>query len=127
MLYVKYKDRELECATTLRVAYLIQGQHNHKPYTEIFENVGNMTVEQQIGIIYAAVKAKNKDLDIRLGDFVNEYLDTYDLGTLMEQIKEIISGIMGKEITLEAENAATEGDAEEENFQSIDPGIISLE
>ena len=117
MLYVKYKGAEYECATTLRVAYIIQGQHNHKAYTEIFESVGDMPVEQQIGMVYAAVKAGNKDIDFGLADFVQEYLDTYDLGQLMEHIKEIISGIMGKELSFETkEEVEAKGEVVDGNF-----------
>ena len=30
---------EYSLGTTLRVAYKVQGQHNHKPYTEVFQLV----------------------------------------------------------------------------------------
>ena len=29
--------RDVDLATTLRVAYQVQGQHNHKPYAEVFQ------------------------------------------------------------------------------------------
>lgn len=115
-MYITYKGQEYECATTLRVAYLVQGQHNHKPYTEIFNKVGDMTVEDQIGIVYASVQAANKGLTqhIKLRDFIEEYLDEYTLTDLLDQIKEIIEGIMGKnfdDIPTEAQDAP-----ESENF-----------
>ena len=52
MLSINYMGTDFPLATTLRVAYNVQGQHNHKPYTEVFKDIGDMTVEDQLGIIW---------------------------------------------------------------------------
>lgn len=121
-MYVTIKGNQYELATTLRVAYIIQGQNNHKSYLEIFEQIDKMTVEQQIGIVYAAFKACNPEAakDINPTVFLNEYLDHYNLGDLMETVKNIIAGIMGKELADLAESPATSSeDTEEEDDQSV--------
>ena len=56
MLSINYMGTDFPLATTLRVAYNVQGQHNHKPYTEVFKDIGDMTVEDQLGIIYCSFK-----------------------------------------------------------------------
>ena len=60
-MYTIINGVEYPLATTLRVAYLVQGQHNHKPYAEVFKDIGDMTIEDQIGIIYCAFKCANAD------------------------------------------------------------------
>ena len=126
-MYVTIKGNQYELATTLRVAYIIQGQNNHKSYFEIFEQIDKMTVEQQIGIVYAAFKAGNPEAakDINATVFLNEYLDHYNLGGLMNTVKEIIAGIIGEEPTDQVESSATSSeDTEEEDNQSVfTPGM----
>ena len=125
-MYVTIKGNQYELATTLRVAYIIQGQNNHKSYLEIFEQIDKMTVEQQIGIVYAAFKACNPEAakDINPTVFLNEYLDHYNLGDLMETVKNIIAGIMGKELADLAESPATssEGTDEVDDQSVFTPG-----
>ena len=116
MLNVKYKDKEYPLATTLRVAYRIQGQHNHKPYTEIFKSVGDMTLEDQVGIIYEAFLCGSRyDLNvqaIKRNDFLEDYLDNYTLTEMMSQLQEIIQGIVGTDAS---ENANENTDEEQGN------------
>ena len=57
MLNITIGTTEYELATTLRVAYLVQGQNNHKSYVELFQEIDKMTLEQQVGIVYAAFVA----------------------------------------------------------------------
>ena len=100
MLAITIRGNEYELATTLRVAYNIQGQHNHRSYIEIFEDIDKMTLEQQIGIVYASFQAANPDSSklIKQSDFLNEFLDNYNLTELMKYVKDIIAGIMGKDL-----------------------------
>lgn len=100
MLTITIRGNEYELATTLRVAYNIQGQHNHRSYIDIFEEIDKMTLEQQIGIVYAAFQAANPDSSklIKQSDFLNEFLDNYNLTELMKYVKDIIAGIMGKDL-----------------------------
>lgn len=84
-------------ATTLRVAYKVQGQHNHKPYSKVFSEIGDMTLEDQIGILYAAFQVANPEVSMKQDQFLNHYLDQYNLKILMDQVKDVIQGIMGSE------------------------------
>lgn len=114
MLTITIRGNEYELATTLRVAYNIQGQHNHRSYIEIFEDIDKMTLEQQIGIVYASFQAANPDSSklIKQSDFLNEFLDNYNLTELMKYVKDIIAGIMGKD--LEDDNPEVESSGTEE-------------
>lgn len=84
-------------ATTLRVAYKVQGQHNHKPYSKVFSEIGDMTLEDQIGILYAAFQVANPEVSMKQDQFLNHYLDQYNLKVLMDQVKDVVQGIMGTE------------------------------
>lgn len=99
---------EYTLANTLRVAYKIQGQHNHKPYTEVFRGIGEMTLEDQIGILYAAFECANpvEAHSIKRNDFLNSYLDSYNLKIMMEHINDVIKGIMGEDFFEEEENVS---------------------
>lgn len=117
MLTVKINGAEYPLANTLRVAYKVQGQHNHKPYTEVFKSIGDMHLEDQIGLLYAAFECANPDdaRTIKRADFLESYLDTYNLKVMMDHIQGVIKGIMGEDFFEENEEAAsgatnTEGD-----------------
>ena len=120
MFTIKIKEVEYPLATTLRVAYVVQGQHNHKPYTEVFKSIGSMHLEDQIGILYAAFECANPELKnvIKRSDFLESYLDTYNLKTMMEHIQTVIKGIMGEDFF--------EGD-ENENEDKDDSGATVTE
>jgi len=109
-LTVKINNVEYPLATTLRVAYKIQGQHNHKPYTEVFKSIGDMTLEDQIGILYAAFECANPNEIgmIKRQTFLDSYLDNYNLKIMMDQIQDIIKGIMGEEFFDDNEDKDTE-------------------
>lgn len=94
---IRYKDDDYEVATTLRVAYELQGQHNHKPYGEVLKNFNALTIEDQIGLIYAAFKIKNPDeaKAITRTTFCSWFLDNVSLKQVMKYAKEIIQGISG--------------------------------
>ena len=97
MLSVNLFGQEYALSNKLRVAYRVQGQHDHKPYTEVFSGVGDMPIEDQIGIIYESFWCANPEARDKISrqQFLEEYLDKYDVKSLMEQLREIIQGIMG--------------------------------
>lgn len=105
-LSVTIRDKEYPLATTLRVAYKIQGQHNHKPYAEVFRTMGDMPVEQQIGIMYASFECANPEESkfITRKVFEEYYLDNFNLKDLMNQLQGVIKGIMGEDFFEDAES-----------------------
>lgn len=108
---IMINQQEFPLATSLRVAYVVQGMNNHQAYTKVFERMGDMTLEEQIGILYAAFKVANPDQArfITQANFLNSYLDTYNLSDLMNQLKELIGAIMGTDLdAAEAEAEETE-------------------
>ena len=90
---IKIKGVEYPLATTLRVAYMIQGQHNHKAYLDIFQGLESMKLDDQIRMIYASFKCANKDTKISEKEFIDEILDNYGLMPMMQLIRDIIDGI----------------------------------
>lgn len=119
MLTVKIHGEEYPLASTLRVAYKIQGQHNHKPYTEVFKGIGDMTLEDQIGILYAAFECANPTEVhvIKRQTFLDSYLDTYNLKHMMDHIQAVIKGIMGEDFFEENDtevSGATDTEGEDE-------------
>lgn len=117
MLTIDINDKTYDLATTLRVAYIIQGQNNHRSYIELFSEIDSMTLEQQIGIVYAAFKAANPDdaTFIKPNTFLDYFLDAYNLGELMDYVTKIIEGIMGKKLK----------DVQEEDSESFLTGMTS--
>lgn len=116
MLTVEINGVEYTLATTLRVAYKIQGQHNHKPYAEIFKAIGEMHLEDQIGILYAAFECANPNEAgrIKRSNFLESYLDTYNLKEMMDHIQAVIKGIMGEDFfEAKAEEATGATEAED--------------
>ena len=99
MLNIEINGTDYRLATTLRVAYEVQGQHNHKPYAEVFKGIAEMGVEQQIGIVYAAFKCANQeDAKILNLKFFQDYmLDHYNLKDLMDKMQSVVQGIMGED------------------------------
>ena len=117
MLTVLINNTEYPLATTLRVAYKVQGQHNHKPYTEVFKTLGEMHLEEQIGILYAAFECANPQEVSKISqkDFLDSYLDTQNIKKMMDQIQEVVRGIMCEEFNEEAEKAAEEHKKKKKN------------
>ena len=117
-----FRGQEFPLSTTLRVAYEVQNQHNHKPYAQIFETLGDMTLEDQISVLWAAFKCANKDYvvseSLKFKDFLEEYLDTYNLSDLMMTLKNIIKGITGKDDE-DDENKSSDKDHLEGNEYSL--------
>lgn len=98
MLQLTLGTETFDLATTLRVAYEIQGFNNHKSYLEIFQGIDTMTLEQQIDIVYASFKVANKEKAQFLNRkaFSEMFMDEHNLSYLMDLIKQIIEGITGK-------------------------------
>lgn len=90
-----------EFARTLRVAYEVQNRNNHKPYTEVFSSIGDMTIEKQIEMLYVAFKIANPEVAKTFTDvmFREYYLDHYSVNEVLEQLKQVISGVLGKDIS----------------------------
>lgn len=92
---------EYPLATTLRVAYKVQGEHNHKAYSKVFADIGDMTIEDQIGILFCAFQVGNPDVPMSKQAFINYYLDNMNLKQIMEQLKAVIQEITGFEEPVE--------------------------
>lgn len=88
---------DYELATTLRVAYKVQGQHNHTPYSKVFSDIGDMCIEDQIGILYCAFQVGNPNSIMSKQSFVDYYLDNMNLKQIMDQLKQVIQEITGFE------------------------------
>lgn len=103
-------------ATNLRVAYVLQGMHNHKPYLEIFQGVDKLPLEGQIGFLYAAYKVACTGDVMSRDEFLNLCLDNLDLSIIMDTIKQIIEGVTGKKLLEEATSVSEEdSNAESKN------------
>lgn len=88
---------EYNLATSLRVAYAVQGQHNHAPYSKIFSELGDMCIEDQIGILYEAFKIANPDVPMNKATFLSYYLDNFKLKEVIKQAGAVIKEIVGEE------------------------------
>lgn len=113
MINLTLNGKEYTLATNLRVAYNVQGQHNHKSYMEVFQNVDNMTLEEQVGILYEAAKVgTDKSIMPNKQDFLAEYLDAPEanISTLLTTLKQIFEGILGREIKLDKNSSDSEGE-----------------
>lgn len=97
MLNVIINGTEYALADTLRVAYRVQGQNNHKPYSKVFEEIGEAPLEKQIEILFCAFQVANPNAPVKFQQFLDYYLDNYKLRDVLAQVKEVIKGIMGPE------------------------------
>lgn len=96
---IMFKGTEYPLATTLRVAYKIQGQNDHKPYMQIFEGMFEMTIEKQIGMLYAAFACANptEAKTVKEQEFVDYCLDNMNLTEMMTILRDVSEGILGIE------------------------------
>ena len=109
---------EYTLASNLRVAYELQGQHNHESYSSILSRVGEMPLEQQIDVIYAAFQIANPET---AKTFTREMFrmyvldhDEFNASVILNIIKDIISGILGKKLPDEV----TDETASDKNAES---------
>ncbi len=84
--------------TTLRVAYKVQGMNNHKPYSKVFEELGDMLLEKQIEILYVAFQIANPEFarEFTQSMFFNYYLEHFNLKEVMAQLKSVVQGVLGE-------------------------------
>lgn len=109
MVTAKINGMEYELATTLRVAYKVQGQHNHKPYSKVFAEIGDMTIEDQIGVLFCAFQVANPDVLMSKQTFVDYYLDHLNLKQIMDQLRAVIQEITGFDEAKASESASASG------------------
>lgn len=106
-------ETEYDLAATLRVAYEIQNKHNHESYMKIFSRINEMTLEQQIDILYVAFKIANPEVAKTFTGmmFREYYLDNYTVSDVMDQMNGVISGILGKDLdaTTTDDSTASQG------------------
>ena len=102
MVTINLNGNEYPLACNLRVAYVLQNQHNHESYSSILSRIGEMPLEQQIDVLYAAFQIANPET---AKTFTREMFRTYVLdhdefnaSVILQMIKKIISGILGKEL-----------------------------
>ena len=90
---------EYELSTKLVVAYKVQGCNNHKPYTEVFQNLGDMPLEKQIEILYVAFQVANPEVakSMPFMSFLSYYLENYKLKQVMDQLQGVVKGVLGEE------------------------------
>ena len=115
MATITLNGMEYNLASNLRVAYELQGQHNHTPYSKILSEIGEMCIEQQIDFLYLAFKIANEDV---ARTFTKEMFRSYifdhaEFNTkyLLTLIKDVIAGILGKELP-DIDEADTQASAE---------------
>ena len=110
MVEMTLNGQILYLEANLRVAYQLQNQENHKPYQEILQSVDTMPLEKQVGILYQAYKVglHSNSEPMKFEVFFDSFLEEYKVVHLMEFIKKIISGILGKEIKDKSEEETEE-------------------
>lgn len=96
---VTINDVEYPLDTTLRVAYKVQGMNDRKPYSKVFSELGDMTLEKQIEILYIAFQIANPETakTIPQIQFLNYYLEHYTLKDVMQQLQSVIKGVLGED------------------------------
>ena len=99
---INLNGNEYPLPCNLRVAYVLQNQHNHESYSSILSRVGEMPLEQQIDVIYAAFQIANPET---AKTFTREMFrmyvldhDEFNASVILNIIKDIISGILGKKL-----------------------------
>lgn len=95
---VQINGVEYALDTTLRVAYKVQGMNNHKPYSKVFEELGDMLLEKQIEILYVAFQIANPEFarEFTQNMFFNYYLEHFNLKEVMAQLKSVVQGVLGE-------------------------------
>ena len=109
--YIKINDTEYPLDTTLRVAYKVQGMNDHRPYSKVFAELGDMLLEKQIEILYVAFQIANPEAarSITQSQFLDYYLGHYTLKEVMNQLQEVIKGVLGEDAFEETEASTNQG------------------
>jgi len=89
---ITFKGTEYDMGTNLRVAYEVQADFNHKPYQEIFAGINTSKIEDQVRVLYASFRSKNKGV-VTYKEFLDELLDNWALHDVMALINDLIEGI----------------------------------
>ena len=115
-LQITLKGEKYDLATSLRVAYKIQGQHNHKPYGDVFKEIATMVIEQQIALLFVAFNISNPSV-MTANEFLEAVLDEHGIATIMELISLMVEGIMyhgmSEEKMAEAKQKQKDAEAEQ--------------
>ena len=102
MATIQINGMEYQLACNLRVAYVLQNQHNHEAYSSILARIGEMTLEQQIDMLYAAFQIGNPDTAKTFTkDMFRMYIldnDEFNATVLLNLIKEVVAGILGRKL-----------------------------
>ena len=112
MVTTTINGTEYQLATSLRVAYKVQGEHNHMPYSKVFSDIGDMCIEDQIGILFCAFQVGNPDVLMPKKVFIDYYLDNMNLKQIMDQLKAVIQEITGFEDEPESTDSASDKNSE---------------
>ncbi len=90
-MYIKYREEEIECVTTLRTAMNIQKKFR-KPYMQILKQIEDLDLEEQLKILYAGIEL-GKNSDIKFEELKEYFLDNVGLEALGEYIEEFVNGL----------------------------------
>lgn len=118
-MFITLNGTDYTLATNLRVAYLLQQQHNHEAYSSILSRVGEMPLEHQLDLIYTAFQVANPDV---AKTFTKEMFRCYifdheefTASVIIKLIKGIIAGILGKDVKELEEGATSAQDGSAKN------------
>lgn len=102
---------DYELSTKLMVAFKVQGFNNHKPYVEVFQGIGEMPIEKQVEILYAAFQVANPEAakEITQKVFFEYYMNNYNLKQMMNQLQGVIKGVLGEDDESEDATSESEG------------------
>ena len=105
MATIQINGIEYPLARNLRVAYMLQNQHNHESYSTLLAKISDMPLEQQLDFLYIAFQVANPDEAKRISKEAFRICimddNTFNVTKLMELVMDIISGIIGKDINLD--------------------------
>ena len=108
-MVIKFQGQDYEVATTLRVAFTIQSRFNHKPYMQIFQDIQNMPLEEQVRMLFVAFDLKNPNT-VTEKQFLDEVLDNWNLYMITTNVANLIESItfngMSEEEMAEIKNPA---------------------
>ena len=111
MATINLNGNEYTLATNLRVAYEVQGQHNHESYVTLFSKVSEMTIEEQIDILYASFRVGNpEDAKTFTREMFRNYIlnsNDFTASKIMLMLRDVMSGILGNDMIADAEEVAT--------------------
>lgn len=108
-MVIKFQGQEYEVSTTLRVAFIIQSRFNQKPYMQIFQDIQNMKLEEQVRMLFVAFDLKNPNVATEK-QFLDEVLDNWNLNMITRKVAELVEAItfngMSEEEIAEVKNQA---------------------